>query len=118
MKVLLAATEEQQVYIDDLIEKFYSDIFSRSFTSKEIAAFKKQDILNISKSRYNGTMEEALQIISSLQTIYILLEKSLPQELSEFDLHRLEWNCNRLESFGLHFPYSDEIIQNGKRQIH
>ncbi|MGG3574254.1 DUF5365 family protein [Bacillus gobiensis] len=119
MKVVIAATEEQQKYIEEMISKFYSHIFTRSYTANEIAAFKKQGVLNLSESQYNGTMDEALQIISCLQTIYILLEENCdPQNSNELDLHRLEWNFNKLRSFGLQFPYSSESIHSGKQHIH
>lgn len=119
MKVVIAATEEQQTYIDEMISKFFSHIFPRSFTANEIAAFKKHGVLHLSESQYNETMDEALQIISCLQTIYILLdENGSPQKLNELDLHRFEWNCSKLRSFGLHFPYPSETIHSGKRQIH
>lgn len=119
MKVVIAATEEQENYMEEMISKFYSHIFTRSYKAGEIAAFKKQGVLDLSESQYNGTMEEALQIISCLQTVYILLEKyGTPEKLNELDFHRYEWNCGKLQSFGLHFPYSGDIMHCGNRQMH
>ncbi|RIW29610.1 hypothetical protein D3H55_18605 [Bacillus salacetis] len=104
MKILLASTEEQEDTIQELISYIYCTIFPRYFTDDEIEQFEELEILhtNTDYAKYNGTLKEAFQLISSLQTLISLIEA----DSSKNDYEEMyDHNLCILKSFNLFFPF-------------
>jgi hypothetical protein len=104
VKILLASTEEQEDTIQELIKYIYCTIFPRYFTDDEIEEFENLEVLHTDTehTKYNGTLKEAFQVISSLQTLISLIEA----DSSESDYEEMyEHNLYILKSFNLFFPF-------------
>ncbi|MGM0846307.1 MAG: DUF5365 family protein [Bacillota bacterium] len=104
MKILLASTEEQEETIQELITYIYCTIFPRYFTDEEIEQFEQLEVLhtNTDYTRYNGTLKEAFQVISSLQTLISLIETDAVK--SDYE-EMYEHNLSILRGFNLFFPF-------------
>ncbi|MCD7035192.1 YhcU family protein [Metabacillus sp. GX 13764] len=117
MKIVTASTEEQEKHIEELIGKIYEDIFPLHFSNDDIEEFKELSILlpEESKQYYNGTIEEAFQIISSLQTLVALLESPNCQIESKYqDMYYR--NIRILNEYGFAFPLSFEQFLTRRNQ--
>ncbi|NRG46013.1 DUF5365 family protein [Bacillus sp. CRN 9] len=102
MKVVFASTAEQEQQIEELVEKMYSDIFPIYFEEEEIKEFESMDILKPSKE-YFGTLKEAYQVITGLQTILHILENNALKNQHETIFNK---NVKILEEFGVSFPFA------------
>jgi hypothetical protein len=113
VKVVYASTPEQVEKIQELILRFYTDVFPLYFTDEEIKGFERLSVLHISDSSFDyfGTLKDAYQVITSLQTLCHILEGS------HFD-HQYEplfyKNVETLNEFGLSFPFSFENFSFSK----
>ncbi|MGF2615163.1 hypothetical protein FZC84_10240 [Rossellomorea vietnamensis] len=105
MKILLASTEEQEETIQELITYIYCTIFPRYFTDDEIEQFEQLEVLHTDTdyTRYNGTLKEAFQVISSLQTLISLIETDTTK--SDYE-EMYDHNLSILKSFNLFFPFN------------
>jgi hypothetical protein len=105
VKVLLAATHEQDNKIQELISHMYCTIFPDYFTDEEIEQFEDMEILHTTNRNfeYCGTLKEAFQVISSLQTLISIVECGVRDEVYEDMFYH---NVQILQGFGLFFPLS------------
>lgn len=117
VKIVSASTEEQEEHIQNLIETMFTVTFPKFFSDETIHSIAERTILKKSDLFYNGTMEEALKIISSLQTLIVLLElKAAGKEQKHFQ-ELFERNCKILRNFGICFPFSfDQFPTGGDRK--
>jgi len=108
VKVVLASTEEQERYIEELIEQMYTEIFPMYFPDKKIEEFEQLSVLKPNQSTgYNGTLQEAFQIMSSLQALIAILENAQEAEKNEEKYREMyEKNLQTLEQYGYKFPLS------------
>ena len=104
MKILLASTEEQEETIQELVKYVYCTIFPRYFTDDEIEQFENLEVLHTDAvhTKYNGTLKEAFQVISSLQTLISLIETETTKSGYE---EMYDHNLCILQSFNLFFPF-------------
>ncbi len=112
MKVLLASTPEQEEEIQNLIRYMYSSIFPEYFTDHEIKKFDSEwQVLHIEtkNSEYVGTMQEALQIITSLNTMISIIESCNMNDVYEEMFYH---NVEILQGFGMFFPFSFQQFSN------
>jgi hypothetical protein len=113
MKVVYASTPEQEEKIQELINRFYSDVFPLYFSDKEIREFERLNILHTSEINfeYFSTLKDAYQVITSLQTLCHILEGG------HFNHHYkplFTKNVDTLNEFGLSFPFSFENFSFSK----
>ncbi|WP_433748472.1 DUF5365 family protein [Falsibacillus pallidus] len=110
MKVLFASTQEQEEKICELLDTFYSQIFPQYFSDEEIVKFHELKILHTTTRHfeYFGTLKEAFQVISSLQTIISILDVHQKEKLNSFYVNLFTTNVNILQEFGLFFPFTLE----------
>ncbi|WP_141433072.1 DUF5365 family protein [Bacillus sp. 03113] len=103
MKIVYASTPIQEKKINDLIHYFYSTIFPKYFLDAEIMNFKQSKVLDVSQapSESFGTLKEAYQVITCLQTIISILECN--HSLLEYKATFYK-NVQMLNEYGLHFP--------------
>lgn len=104
---MYAVTPEQENYMHYLLHYFYTDIFPYYFDDEQIRQFEELGILSLDHEHvtYNGTMKEAFQIISALQSLITVIE-----HIGEHGEHeQYEWlferNQNILARHGITFPF-------------
>lgn len=104
MKVVYASTPDQEQKINELVRKFYSNIFPLYFPDEDIKEFERMQVLHTSARHfeYFGTLKEAYQVIVSLETIAAILEASVLEEKYE---EIFEKNTRILQEFELFFPF-------------
>jgi hypothetical protein len=107
VKVVYASTPEQLEKINELIQYFYTDVFPLYFTDEEIELFKRLNVLYTSERslEYFGTLKDAYQVITCLQTLCHILEGSHFDQNYESLFHK---NVETLSQFGLSFPFRFE----------
>ncbi|RLQ97388.1 YhcU family protein [Falsibacillus albus] len=113
MKILFASTHEQEEKISELINTFYTQIFPQYFSDEEIAKFHELKILHTTTRHfeYFGTLKEAFQVISCLQTIISILDVQQKGKLENHYQEVFERNTKILQKFGLLFPFHLEQFQ-------
>jgi len=119
LKIVYAATEEQERYIQILADYFYSDIFPYYFSDEEIIEFEKWGVLSLQGDRiqYNGTMREAFQIITSFQALIAIIQSLNPDYIREQHRKLFERNAQLLERYGILFPFSIEQFTNRRKFV-
>ncbi|MDF1510211.1 YhcU family protein [Robertmurraya sp. DFI.2.37] len=107
MKVVFASTPDQEEKIKELIRTFYQNVFPLYYSDKEIEKFEALKVLHTSTRHfeYFGTLKEAYQVITSLQTLISILESTtlLVKHKSMF-----QRNVAILKEYGLFFPFDFE----------
>jgi Family of unknown function (DUF5365) len=110
MKMVYAATKEQEEYMNYLVNYFYTNIFPYYFDDEQINKFENSKILSLPREyvTYNGTMKEAFQIISSLQSLITVIE--YVGESGDCKRYRdlFERNVKLLRRYGITFPFTIE----------
>lgn len=105
MKIVYASTPEQEIKINHLIKYIYSTILPKYFTDKEINEFIDMNFLDvIGLNKHSGTLKEAYQIISSLETICFLIESNCLGIEKYQDMFNK--NVQNLNDLGFPFPFS------------
>ncbi|WP_260471973.1 YhcU family protein [Bacillus sp. HMF5848] len=105
-----AATPEQEVHIQELVDYISTDILPKFFSDDTIEDFERKEILRlqVNKEAYNGTLKEAFQLISSLQAIIAVLETIQSEEIVETHKDVFRNNIDTLHDFGFSFPFTLE----------
>lgn len=108
MKVVIAATPEQENHIQELVGYFYSNIFPNYFTDEEIIKFKELNVMSLNgvEENYNGTLKEAFQLISSLQAIIAVLDAIRHKPIGDDDQTIFDRNVHIIKGYGIDFPFS------------
>jgi hypothetical protein len=119
LKIVCAATKEQEEYINCLINYFYCDIFPRYFDDSEIAEFENLGILSLQREQihYNGTMKEAFEIISSLQSLIAIIESIKSNHILEHHRQLFQKNIRLLEKYGISFPFLIDQFTNRRKAV-
>ena len=118
MKIVVASTEEQERHIEELVEQIYKEVLPRFFPDHKIVEWKKQSVLQpkATDQMYNGTLKDAFQIISSLQTLIALLDHidgcKHEQEYQEM----FERNSQNLNEYGYFFPLAFSQFKEAESQ--
>ncbi|MFD2442998.1 YhcU family protein [Bacillus sp. CGMCC 1.16607] len=107
MKVVYASTPEQEEKIKELIRHFYTVVFPLYFSDEEILDFKRLQVLSTSDRTFEdvGTLKDAYQAITSLQTLCHILEGNHLDP--KYDL-LFNKNVDTLNELGLSFPFRYE----------
>ncbi|KIP21891.1 hypothetical protein JV16_01091 [Anoxybacillus ayderensis] len=113
MKTVYVATEEQKQYIQSLIEQFYTCIFPKYFTDHEIETFQSLGILQFQSSTYDGTLKEAFEIISALQSLQAIIEFASLHGVSYYN-QLFQRNVEQLVRHGISFPLTPEHFSHEK----
>jgi hypothetical protein len=117
LRIVYASTEEQEQYIEELIEHMYEEIFPQYFSDETIDQLDELDVLkpHAEKLKYNGTLKEAFQIMSSLQALTALLHHL--DEHSEAEQRELyDRNIEILKQYGYQFPLAfDTFLSSSKK---
>jgi Family of unknown function (DUF5365) len=117
LKIVCAVTEEQEKYMNYLVHYFYTNIFPYYFDDEQLHEFENLEILSLDREHvtYNGTMKEAFQIISALQSLITIIE--YVGESGDYERYRslFERNINILRRNGITFPFMIEQFANKRR---
>ncbi|QOR67265.1 YhcU family protein [Cytobacillus suaedae] len=117
MKVVYAATPEQETHIEELVEYIYGEIFPRYFTDEEIVKLESLNVLVHNDDNYNGTLKEAFQLISSLQALIAVVETVKEEEILLSHREIFEKNVKTLDEFGYSFPFNIEQFRAQKDEL-
>ncbi|MEC1501400.1 DUF5365 family protein [Bacillus sonorensis] len=102
MRIVKAATEEQESYIQELASELFQ-VFPLYFNKQKIKELKQQGALDFKEYEYKGTLDESFQIITSLQLIHTLLTKPKRQWVLK-DRELFDKSSKKLNDCGLYFP--------------
>lgn len=113
VKVVSPSTEEQEQEIANLVRHFYESVFPNYFTEEEILHFEEIGVLMPNKSTftYFGTLRDAYQVMTCLQVLLAIIDKTekensmVTDRKSEELFHR---NITRLNECGIFFPFGYE----------
>lgn len=117
MKVVYAATPEQETHIEELVEYIYGEIFPRYFSDEEIVKLENLNVLVHNDEIYNGTLKEAFQLISSLQALIAVVETVKDEEILLSHREIFEKNVKTLDEFGYSFPFNIEQFRAQKEEL-
>ncbi|MGE1114922.1 DUF5365 family protein [Priestia megaterium] len=110
MKIAQAAPPEMENYIEELTEQLRYDLLPRYVSVDKL---NPDELLNpdyCTDHLYNGLLDEALQVISSLQTIIAVIEAIKHRPIEESDCEQFEKNIAILKKYGFLFPVSIECF--------
>lgn len=113
VKIVFASTPDQEEKIKELVRSFYRDVFPLYYSDNDIKEFEKQKVLHTSTRHfeYFGTLKEAYQVITSLQTLSsILLQQDSKLKYKSI----FETNVAILKEYGLYFPFEYEQFLEAK----
>lgn len=113
MKIVFASTPDQEEMIKELVKSFYQDIFPLYYSDEDIIEFERLEVLHTSTRHfeYFGTLKEAYQVITSLQTLISILEAN---ELQPKYKALFQTNAAILKEYGLFFPFDFEQFLEAK----
>ncbi|NGY85631.1 YhcU family protein [Bacillus megaterium] len=97
-------------YIEELTEQLRYDLLPRYVSVDKL---NPDELLNpdyCTDHLYNGLLDEALQVISSLQTIIAVIEAIQHRPIEESDCEQFEKNIAILKKYGFLFPVSIECF--------
>ncbi len=105
MKIVTASTPEQESFIQELVSYMYTEVFPYYFSDKYINELEALNVLiPEEQGLYNGTLKEAFQLISSLQSLIAVIETIKTEEIGENHREIFEKNTTILEEYGYKFP--------------
>ncbi|WP_246939061.1 DUF5365 family protein [Bacillus pinisoli] len=106
MKIVTASTPEQENYIEELVDYMYSEVFPNYFSDEYIEELKELHVLLPTNSDlYNGTLKEAFQLISGIQSLIAVIETIRHEEVAEHHQEIFEKNTTIVEDYGYKFPF-------------
>ncbi|MTH53454.1 hypothetical protein GKZ89_08490 [Bacillus mangrovi] len=105
MKIVQASTNEQEQYIEELVEELYYEVFPLYLSEEKISQLESESALKPSEEAriYNGTLKEAFEIMSSLQTLIAVLKNRDQTEQQKY-IGLYSRNLEILNSYGYHLP--------------
>lgn len=119
MKVAYAATPEQEMHIEELIDYIYAEIFPLHFSDEYILKMQELNVLTPSGEElyYNGTLKEAFQLISSLQALIAVMETVQNEEIKHSHQDLFKKNIEILSQYGYSFPLTIEQFSTVKPNV-
>lgn len=114
MKIACAAPAEMEYYIEELTEQLLYDLLPQYVSDERLQHIHNHYLLghhDESNPLYNGLLDEALQVISSLQTVIALVESIQHRPIEKSDRDRFSKNVRILSKFGFIFPLSIELFE-------
>lgn len=109
MKIVLGSTKEQEARIDQLLVYLRYSILPLYVTEEELASYDSMGLLQFDNKRnlYNGTLKEAFQVMTALQTVISIIENEKKFEADAYETyeHLFNFNAELLNYFGLFFPF-------------
>ena len=117
VKVVYAATPEQETHIEELVDYIYGEIFPQYFSDEEIVELESLNVLVHNDDNYNGTLKEAFQLISSLQALIAVVETVKEEEILLSHREIFEKNVKTLDEFGYSFPFNIDQFRAPKEDV-
>lgn len=122
VKIVFSSTVEQDEEIDQLIKNLRESVLPSYVSGEEWNQYEKMGLLQFAQhgNLYNGTLREAYQLMTALQTvtdlIHIVSTGNFKVEENYFEI--FQKNSNKLNYFGLFFPFDLHFfLQDKKRKI-
>jgi len=119
LRVIIASTTEQEEKINELVRQLKEEIFPRFFGKEELQTMYEFGILQLTDGHFKlfGTLQDAFQVISSLQAIISILETGEPASLPLHYQEMFEKNTAILQRFDIRFPFFLSHFNNKKRIV-
>ncbi|KMY53137.1 hypothetical protein AC623_03360 [Bacillus sp. FJAT-27231] len=119
MRVIIASTTEQEEIINELVRQLKEEILPLFFEKEELQAMYKLGILQLTDDHFQlfGTLQDAFQVISSLQTIISILETGEPASLPLHYKEIFEKNTAILQKFDIRLPFFLSHFHNKKSMV-
>ncbi|MDS9998294.1 DUF5365 family protein [Bacillus atrophaeus] len=115
VRIVNAATEEQESFINELTMELLDDVFPLFFSELDIQRYKKKGVLSLTNQYYQGTLKEAFQIMACLQMIHTILTKPYRQYDMK-DQVLFDKNSTLLNECGMFFPFALSDFQTDANQ--
>ena len=104
VKIVFAATPEQDEKVRELVQHIYASIFPNYFSDSEIKEYERLNVLQAStKYQSFDTLKDAYIVITCIQTIISILEQYEPK--NEYQ-PLFDKNASLLNEQGFYFPFS------------
>jgi len=120
MKIVLGSTKEQDKTIDQLLIKLRYSILPLYVSEEELSAYDSMGLLQFNSQRnlYNGTLKEAFQVMTALQTVISIIENEKKFDAEEYIKYEDKFNYNTelLNNYGLFFPFNLHYFKSTKSQ--
>lgn len=107
MKIITASTPEQHTYLSNLKKDFYNRLFPLFFMPTYVKELRDFSILE-GEPLDEYSFQQMLDIIAALQTIHILLECLLENNVEADHYERFKTNQKILEKNHVYFPFAYE----------
>ena len=121
MKIVLGSTKEQEARIDQLLVYLRYSILPLYVTEEELASYDSMGLLQFDNQRnlYNGTLKEAFQVMTALQTVISIIENEKKFEADAYETyeHLFNFNAELLNYFGLFFPFHLQYFKSIESQF-
>ena len=121
MKIVLGSTKEQEARIDQLLVYLRYSILPLYVTEEELASYDSMGLLQFDNKRnlYNGTLKEAFQVMTALQTVISIIENEKKFEADAYETyeHLFNFNAELLNYFGLFFPFHLQYFKSIESQF-
>lgn len=107
VKIVFSSTVEQDEEIDKLLEHLRTVILPKYMTEEELRKYEDMKLLQFSGDLYNGTLGEAFQLMTALQTIITIIQAADKNDKQLPDTYQTIFykNVQQLHAFGLFFPF-------------
>ena len=116
MKIVYGSTKEQDETIEQLLSYLRNSILPLYGAEEELAMYDGMGLLQFDSERklYNGTLKEAFQVMSALQTVTLIIENEDKFDAEEYLKYNDKFNVNvdLLNYFGLFFPFNFQYFKN------
>ncbi len=121
LKIVFGSTIEQDKAIVQLLVNLRYSILPLYVSEEELSAYDSMGLLQFNKQRnlYNGTLKEAFQVMTALQTVISIMENEKKFEAEEYSNYedRFKVNSELLNYFGLFFPFNLHSFKSTKSQL-
>lgn len=118
VKIVFGSTEEQETTIDQLLVYLRYSILPSYMTEEELASYDSMGLLQFDNQRnlYNGTLKEAFQVMTALQTVISIIENEKKFEADAYITYedKFNYNAELLNYFGLFFPFHLHYFKSTK----
>ncbi|MGM9923162.1 MAG: DUF5365 family protein [Bacillus sp. (in: firmicutes)] len=117
MKIVFSSTDEQEQEIEKALHNLRSVVLPRYIPNRDLEQYNAIGLLQFSThgGKYNGTLKEAYQLMTSLHTITSIIayiNSAVEEEKSQYELLFMR-NVEILNDLGLLFPFTFNCFSQG-----
>lgn len=123
LKIVFGSTKEQEEAIDQLLVYLRHSILPLYAAKEELTMYDSMGLLQFDSQRklYNGTLKEAFQVMTALQTLTFIIENGKKYDAEEYLKYndKFNFNVDLLNYYGLFFPFKfQHFKKTGSQPLH